>query len=130
MQAISLRSTHPTQSHVKVHSMSNLTGPHDRSLGSIAPLLLHFEFWRCMNFGNAVDKVICGKEAKLTTQELYCDFQQHSLTRGSGGGNGSPAFTPESYTYKDDGGATVQQDTLVPTGFTTQSTRSDILREH
>lgn len=45
----SRNSTHPTQSNVKVHSMSTLTGPHDQKIGfkKRPPPLLHFEFWWC-----------------------------------------------------------------------------------
>lgn len=37
MQAIFSESIHPTQSHVKVHSMSILKGPRDKYLGNTGP---------------------------------------------------------------------------------------------
>lgn len=37
MQAIFSKSTHPTQSHVKVHSTSILTGPRVKNLNKTAP---------------------------------------------------------------------------------------------
>lgn len=115
------KSTHPTQSHVKVHSMSILTGPpNDQNLGKRGPpFLLHFEFWWCRRWQSGGRGE---KGAKLTTQELDCDFQQHSLTWGEGGGDASPALPPQSYTYMGDVRATVQQDTPVSTGVTTHST--------
>lgn len=55
----SLKSTHPTQSHVKVHSMSILTGPQDQNLGKIGP-----PFCYTLNFGDAGDdKVVREKGA-------------------------------------------------------------------
>lgn len=44
----SLQSTHPTQSHVKVHSTSILTGPRDQDLGKMGP-----PFCYTLSFGDA-----------------------------------------------------------------------------
>lgn len=63
--------------------MSILTGPRDQKLGKITP-----PFCYTLNFGDAGDDKVVegkgGKKKKSTTQELDCEFQQHSLTKGRG----------------------------------------------
>lgn len=78
------KSTHPTQSNVKVHSTSTLTGPCDQKLNKKAPPLLHFEFWWHKRRRRGGRK---SGQKKSTTWELDCVFQQHSLTKGGGRGH-------------------------------------------
>lgn len=93
--------------------MSILTGPHDQNLGKIGP-----PFCYTLNFGDAGDdKVEEGKRGqKWTTQELDCEFQQHSLTRERGEETGSPALPQKATHNMGDGRATVHRDTLVSIG--------------
>lgn len=58
----SRNSTHPTQSNVKVHSMSTLTGPHDQKIGfKKRPPLCY-----TLNFGDAGDdEEVEGKVGKI-----------------------------------------------------------------
>lgn len=44
MQAIFYKNKHPTQSHVKVHSMSILTGSYDQQVGKTGPLCYTLKF--------------------------------------------------------------------------------------
>ena len=74
-----------------------------------------------LNFGDAGDDNVGGGEmgANLfnTTQELDCEFQQHSFNVG-GGDCGPLALTRQKATHTRgvDGRATVQQATLVSIG--------------
>lgn len=65
------KSTHPTQSNVKVHSMSILTGPHDRKVGYRGPpFMLHFEFWWCRRWRSGGRE----KGAKKTKKKKHGDL--------------------------------------------------------
>lgn len=109
----SRNSTHPTQSNVKVHSMSTLTGPHDQKIGFEKRPPPFATLWILVM--QETTKRWKEKWAKSTTRELDCVFQQHSLTKGRGRGR-VPCPPLESYTCMHDGRATVQQDTLVSIG--------------
>lgn len=111
------KSTHPTQSNVKVHSMSILTGPHDRKVGYRGPpFMLHFEFWWCRRWRSGGRE----KGAKKQTKKNMGTWLWIStfIDWGKGERRQVPSFPPppESYTYMGDGRATVQQDTLVSIG--------------
>lgn len=109
----SRNSTHPTQSNVKVHSMSTLTGPHDQKIGfkKRPPPLLHFEFWWCRRRRRGGRK--SGQNQQHGNLIVYSN--NIHLTKGRGRGR-VPCPPLESYTCMHDGRATVQQDTLVSIG--------------
>lgn len=112
------KSTHPTQSNVKVHSMSILTGPHDRKVGYRGPpFMLHFEFWWCRRWRSG-GREKGAKKTKKKNMGTWLWISTTFIDWGKGERRWVPSFPPppESYTYMGDGRATVQQDTLVSIG--------------
>lgn len=113
------KSTHPTQSNVKVHSMSILTGPHDRKVGYRGPpFMLHFEFWWCRRWRSGGREKGAKKPKKKQNMGTWLWISTTFIDWGKGERRWVPSFPPppESYTYMGDGRATVQQDTLVSIG--------------